>query len=966
MDFTHSCRVLLVCLLMLGLGSASVSSQRKKQIAVLDFDFATVDIGLARRAYGTHQNLARHVAERMINSLVALGTVQVIERSQLEKILREQNLGGSDRIDPATAAKVGRILGVDVVVIGDVSIFDLQGLPKDNRDTMWDPKDMRARIAVNFRIVNTTTGVVELSNEMIGLSAQGPKQSTGERFGKSILDGINKGKSSQRPPVKDEQIRDVVEQALDDVIGKISSGIISGNFRQPPAAVTAEKPVNGRVISVNDRSLVITNVGKSDVRVGDRLFVRRFKTSPDKWLTSSVKVGEVEVVEIQDDVIIGSFSGSGSAQVGDVVTNSPIGAAITGTPKTGGTLPMPGSKAASSNPKGLSKKDGIFGSKLQPTPTPEPIERFPVIECLDTVAEAKEFAVQVFLALERRETLAVIKQGTPTPSGRISMPLPAQADQRPWKIEVVLAAPDFEFTDKQNIGTMLLHPLKDSTPALFHLKLKPGSRASATAEISATLWHAGDFLGQISRTVKISRDEQSGQIQPRPDNSTQPSAAEKAKEIIEATIPVPALPRAEEGRLSLSKQSDEASQDGRSASGIGPIPKFELILPKLTIGPKLAIDLTRRSPDLTIRIKERFGGQTANRVEIEIHSPHLQTTTSTFEIGSDVARWLESQYETFAKYGVRDLKQVEVGSSYPENSYSSMLQGFGRNLYEKLAPPIFQDAFWKLADKFGNKFTSIQIISDNPTIPWELMRPVRSNGKGERGFLGVEFSVGRQHLAEGVTLREKPPQSLTIDSLSVIAPQYSDKARLRYQSDEVQALQQMRGYRSVGGRFPEVQRLFAGTPEGIIHFAGHAGVLPNHSTIKDFAIQLEDGPLNITVWQGLASQKLMSAHPFFFFNACHIGQTQRVANFVNGWAPAVLDAGASGYVGALWPINDRGAYEFAARFYEILAAELKRGPISVAEVLRQTRANFLKNGDPTFLAYVYYGDPNLTFYAQRR
>jgi hypothetical protein len=31
----------------------------------------------------------------------------------------------------------------------------------------------------------------------------------------------------------------------------------------------------------------------------------------------------------------------------------------------------------------------------------------------------------------------------------------------------------------------------------------------------------------------------------------------------------------------------------------------------------------------------------------------------------------------------------------------------------------------------------------------------------------------------------------------------------------------------------------------------------------------------------------------------------------------------------------------------------------VAEALRATRARFYVTGDPTYLAYAYYGDPNL-------
>ena len=104
-----------------------------------------------------------------------------------------------------------------------------------------------------------------------------------------------------------------------------------------------------------------------------------------------------------------------------------------------------------------------------------------------------------------------------------------------------------------------------------------------------------------------------------------------------------------------------------------------------------------------------------------------------------------------------------------------------------------------------------------------------------------------------------------------------------------------------------------------------------------------------------------SRHPFYFFNACDLGQTQSIAGFVEGWAPAVLDAGASGYIGGMWPLVDSSAARFAARFYEVLQSGMKSGAVTVAGALNEARRLFYETGDPTYLAYTYYGDVNLQF-----
>ncbi len=356
-------RLLAACLLILALSALPALAQRKKQIAVLDFDFATVDLGLADRAYGGRQNLARRVADKLITSLVGLGTCQIIERSQLEKVLNEQNLGAEGRLDASTAAKLGRILGVDALIIGNVSVFELKGLPNGNDDMFWDSKKMSARISVNFRVIDTTTAVVELSNEQTGLSSAPPKTSNGNKVG-SAIGGWIKNSSSSGSKVKDEDVRDVVQQALDDTIGKITLDVekyLSGVMRAAEPTISADKQVAGSIIEVNGPSLIVTGIGKGAVRMGDRLYVRRAKIRRDpntnKEIRYSEKVGEVEVVEIQDEVLIGSFSGSGAAQVGDVVTNNPAG---------------PSGALAATVPRTVSPAPAPTQPPLAPAPTQQP------------------------------------------------------------------------------------------------------------------------------------------------------------------------------------------------------------------------------------------------------------------------------------------------------------------------------------------------------------------------------------------------------------------------------------------------------------------------------------------------------------------------------------------------------------------------------------------------------------------
>src|SRR4051794_15458818 len=102
-------RVIPSCILLLTIASAA-SAQEKKRVAVLDFDYATVQSGVAS-IFGTNVDIGKGVADLLVQDLVKSGVYSVIERKALDKILAEQNFSNSDRANPQTAAKLARVLG---------------------------------------------------------------------------------------------------------------------------------------------------------------------------------------------------------------------------------------------------------------------------------------------------------------------------------------------------------------------------------------------------------------------------------------------------------------------------------------------------------------------------------------------------------------------------------------------------------------------------------------------------------------------------------------------------------------------------------------------------------------------------------------------------------------------------------------------------------------------------------------
>ena len=85
----------------------------RARVAVIDFE---------QKAYQEFQGkqIGEIVAEWLITSLVNTGRFEVVERAQLQKIMKEQQLGMTGMINQETAAKVGELLGVKVIITGSV------------------------------------------------------------------------------------------------------------------------------------------------------------------------------------------------------------------------------------------------------------------------------------------------------------------------------------------------------------------------------------------------------------------------------------------------------------------------------------------------------------------------------------------------------------------------------------------------------------------------------------------------------------------------------------------------------------------------------------------------------------------------------------------------------------------------------------------------------------------------------
>jgi curli biogenesis system outer membrane secretion channel CsgG len=308
--------------------AAISTAQQKKRVAVFDFDYATVQSNVAA-IFGSNVDIGKGVADLTVDNLVRSGVYSVIERKALEKVLAEQNFSNSDRADPATAAKLGRLLGVEAIVIGSITQFGrddratnvgggaLGGIGRRYGIGGVSKRESKAVVGITARLVSADTAEILAS-------ATGKGEST--RSGTSLIGSGGAGTAGGGA-------YDMTSSNFaGTILGEAVTQAVSGVARQldgSAAQITSQQVEIDGLVADATGNTVILNVGaKGGVKVGDRLQIRRPTREIRDPASGKVirrieeNVGEVVITEADEVSSVGTFTGASPAKVGDRVTSA--------------------------------------------------------------------------------------------------------------------------------------------------------------------------------------------------------------------------------------------------------------------------------------------------------------------------------------------------------------------------------------------------------------------------------------------------------------------------------------------------------------------------------------------------------------------------------------------------------------------------------------------------------------------
>ncbi|MFH0801739.1 MAG: SUMF1/EgtB/PvdO family nonheme iron enzyme [bacterium] len=265
-------------LLLLPLSFFGVHAARPK-IAVLPFED-----GSLKKWWSGDFKPGEGIADSFVTELVKSNAFTVIEREHLKKVLEEQGLGGIGILDTATAAKVGRVMGVRYLITGKVtefsiaesstgigSLLTLFGSTNTSLNTL-DTKTRKAKVAIDARLINTDTGAIEFAEKGIGEETASSTSMSGQSFG--------------------------MTEFRESILGKATDKAILSLLRKFVDAVRAEP--EGKVVDV-DQGIVTVNMGEGEISAGQRLTIfskGKELRDPDTKELLDVELNEIGLMQI--------------------------------------------------------------------------------------------------------------------------------------------------------------------------------------------------------------------------------------------------------------------------------------------------------------------------------------------------------------------------------------------------------------------------------------------------------------------------------------------------------------------------------------------------------------------------------------------------------------------------------------------------------------------------------------------
>ncbi len=305
--------------------AAAPAVAQKKKVAVLRFNDASVQQAVQAMG-GSNQDVGTGISELLIQKLVEDGKYSVVERAALEKVGSDQNLSQGQLSDPDAAAKIGRLLNVDFIIIGSVNQFGAE----TNQTTLGGGSNLSVKgfgiggvsSTSSKAVVEITARMIDVSNEEVVAAATGKGESS--HSGGVSLQGTSNSKAGGG--TLDMTGSDFTSSLLGDATHKAVNQVgVQLDAKAASLPMHAVK-INAIVADVSGNTLILNVGSTAGVKVGDELVISRaVRTVKDpatgaviKTVTEKIGVAKVTEVDETSATVTLTPGTNGPPKVGDM------------------------------------------------------------------------------------------------------------------------------------------------------------------------------------------------------------------------------------------------------------------------------------------------------------------------------------------------------------------------------------------------------------------------------------------------------------------------------------------------------------------------------------------------------------------------------------------------------------------------------------------------------------------------
>ncbi len=359
-----------------------------------------------------------------------------------------------------------------------------------------------------------------------------------------------------------------------------------------------------------------------------------------------------------------------------------------------------------------------------------------------------------------------------------------------------------------------------------------------------------------------------------------------------------------------------------------------------------------RPADLVMQVKT-VSEHGRTRLIYTLDSPTGRAPFSHQEITGPSLLGRPEEYQARLRQKIEQLgKRLDVDDSpLLQADIERKLASLGHDLWRELLPSEIHHAYRDIRDSVR----SWMIISDEPWIPWELIKPYEDNISGDT--FDDEFLACRFELTRWLAGKKRPAPEIVVHRLVALRTAM-DLPHANEELSLLKALAQSTPGLQISttlGSAGDLLGFLEDNEVDLIHFTGHG--LHSAEQADESGVPFPDGSvLRPSDLGGSVATGIGRSRPLIFLNACWGGQQGWSWTRLGGWAARWVGVcGCGAFIAPLWPARDKAALAFAETFYAALVqgATLGQAALEARRHLREARP-----GDPSALAYAVYGHPN--------